>query len=210
MKPRTLDTIGVMLVWLAIGGCVAKTQAERVDVPVIRNVQGGGPVADMKSRLADWSIIQGEDTVGMGHYCGHGLHSQIRNQHGGTNRVNAIYLGDGVAYVWPEPAGIRLSSVVRGPMPAYANARQHWENQPLYLVDELGAYFWGTSAGLWANDRSSRTRSSYTLARQLLAQCRRLVVMCRQRGYSHTDELNGVVESAAKSMDRMGRMLGER
>ena len=199
MKPLTTFTI-----WLIL---LSAAYAERVDVPIVRQVRGSGPVADMKSRLRDWSIIRGEDVVGTGHYCGHGLHNQIRSQHGGTNSVNALYVGNGVAYVWPEPAGVRISDVLRGPTPQLAI--ESWNTEPLYLVDEFGAYVSGTWTGVYAQDWSSRTRGSYRFARQMLAQCRRLVVICRQRGYSHADELEGVVEGGADVLDDLGLILGE-
>ncbi len=175
--------------------------AERVNVPIVRQVRGSGPAADMKSRLRDWSILGGRGSVG--HYCAHGLHSQIRNQHGGTNNVNAIYIGDGVAYVFPEPRNVRLSEVVRGPTPMLS---RDWEHQPLYLLDEFGAYV----ASTWVSVHERRdTEGSYHFARQMLAQCRRLVVLCRQRGYSHADELDGVVEGGADALDELGTILGE-
>ena len=205
MKSWTAELIVYALVWWAIS--VAAVHGGQVDVPVIRNVSGSGPAADMKSRLRDWNIISGEDVVGTGHYCGHGLHSQIRNQHGGTNNVNAVYCGRGVAWVFPEPRGVRISEVVRGPSPTLASAS--WENQPLYLLDEFGSYVSGTVCGLCDGDRSMRTRGSYRFARQMLTQCRRLVVVCRQRGYPQVDELSGVVEGGAEVLDEIGKVLGE-
>ena len=102
---------------------------------------------------------------------------------------------------------MRLSEVVRGPTPALA--RDSWEHEPLYLLDEFGAYVWGTAAGASAGDRSARTAGSYRFACQMLVQCRRLVALCRQRGYSHTRELDIVVESGAVVLDRLGDALGQ-
>lgn len=185
--------------------CWNVASAEEIGVPVVCHGRGSGPLADMTSRLRDWSIMAGCDEVGSMHEGLHGLHSQIRNGHGG--RVNAVYLGHGMAVVLPEPTGFRTSSVIRGPVPYLALS--YWENDPLYLLDELAAYTGGAVHGICSGDRSERTRCSYLFARQMLAQCRRLVSVCRQHGYSDTDRLQDVVEGGADVLADIGQILGE-
>lgn len=197
--------IAGLLIWWAFV-VVGTTHGECVDVPCVRPQRGPGILSDIDARLRDRSIQSGERTCGRGHYGGHGLNSQIRNERGGA--ANAAYVGDGKALVLPEPRNVRLSEVVqlRGMLSgALQKALVYWEHQPLYLLDELSAYYLGTRAGIEAGDRSSRTRGSYQAGREVLRHCQRLVEVCRARGYPHTDELADFVACGEIAFDQLGR-----
>lgn len=63
--------------------------------------------------------------------------------------INGFYVGDGVAYLLEEP-DVTLADVaefvsVRGwRFPLYfVEQRRHWNDRPLYVLDELTAYTWG-------------------------------------------------------------------
>jgi hypothetical protein len=206
MKTRLPEIIGVpIFVFLVL---LQVASAERVAVPVIRRVNATGPYGDIQSRLGNWSTYMAGEAYGTAcHEGAHGLHSQIRNQRGGTGRVNAVYLGNGRAYVLPEPRGFRTSQAI-GNLPRPFLATSHWEENPLYLLDELVAYFWSSTGTAYARDWSTFP-GSYQFARQMLAINRNLVRLCRQTGYSHSDELEHVVNCVEAGLDQIRVTVGE-
>jgi hypothetical protein len=80
----------------------------------------------------------------------HTLHSELRNKYG--NKYNAMYRGDGSAFILLEPQVTLATIAVAIPQPLrgmsynlYLVQQQRWWNQqPLYLIDELGAYLSGS------------------------------------------------------------------
>ena len=206
MKSWTLELIAAVLFIILMLSQAAS--AERVIIPVIRQVNTTGPYGDIQSRLGNWPTYMANEPYGTAcHEGAHGLHSQIRNQRGGTGRVNAVYLGNGRAYVLPEPRGFRTSQAI-GNLPRPFLATSHWEGEPLYLLDELVAYFWSSTGTAYAQDWSAFP-GSYQFARQMLVINRNLVRLCRQTGYSHSDELEHVVNCVEAGLDQIQTMVGE-
>lgn len=75
------------------------------------------------------------------------ISSELRTKPG----INGFYIGDGVDVILEEP-GIKLADVadsvpqdLRGwRFPLYmVDMRRYWNDQPLYVLDELNAYTWG-------------------------------------------------------------------
>ena len=84
------------------------------------------------------------------HENAHQLHAQLRNQYG--QRYNAMYKDNGEAFIILEPQ-LRLSDVARAIPPSLRGMSYRlyleqqtrwWDDKPLYVLDELGAYLHGS------------------------------------------------------------------
>jgi hypothetical protein len=182
--------------------CHAQT-AKWLKVPKVRNGTDSNIVSEITNRLPNTSIMNGEDTVGRGHYGGHGINAYLRQKYGrGTNVDNASYMPGGFAFIAPEPSQFTLTDVVRqtnAPMPAGNLAIPHWNRQPLYILDELSAYTCGTLSGIQAGQsHTTRTRFSYKCAKDLLAHAKTMVRLSKERGYSEAKALEWYVKHVEK------------
>ena len=117
-----------------------------------------------KERYGLGSTYEDYDSVTTVHETTHGINSAIRNKYGGTGNVNAFYLLNGEYVVLKEP-GIKLSDV-RDYVPEnmkgnsfynlyLVSQAKDWNNEPLYVLDELTAYTNGGIASLEMNKRES-------------------------------------------------------
>ena len=120
------------------------------------SVDGQGILQEVVSRCDEQGKRNGydRDPVTHCHEATQQLAGRIRNQFGGTGRVNAFYVGGGLCCVLPEPR-VTLQMVARYVAPQYRNyqfqvyfinSAQHWNNQPLFLLDEFTAYCNGSQA----------------------------------------------------------------
>jgi hypothetical protein len=106
------------------------------------------------------------DLVTTAHEATHGLNAYIRNHYGsGTGKVNGFYLGNGNYQILHEPQGVKLSDVA-GKVPSQLRShhsyglylqeqQRYWQNEPLYVLDELTAYTNGAIVGLESGARRS-------------------------------------------------------
>ena len=145
------------------------------ELPLVEyNPQGArnGPtiLEDITSRCTPDDIQRGydNDPETRTHELQHQLNSRIRNIYGGTGNVNSVYLGKGYAWVMKEPK-VTLSQVAQNVADQYKNStyklylidqQRYWQNEPLYITDELSAYYAGAlyarQAGI--KDHGSRGR----------------------------------------------------
>lgn len=118
-------------------------------------VDGQGILQDVTSRCDEQGrrTAYEPDRVTYCHEATHMLNSRIRKAAGG-NRVNAFYVGGGMAVVLKEP-GVQLRTVAGYVSPELRNSTyklyfieqaQHWNNEPLYVLDEWSAYCNGSQA----------------------------------------------------------------
>lgn len=126
------------------------------------------PLPEPESRIT-WVKVTGVAWP-LEHEASHGVAAAVRNRHGGTGKVNAIYVGDGKAAILPEPIPLTMAEVAAAIPPsqrgdAYrlymVEQRRWWNQQPLYILEEHGAYLNGT---LWHRQRSAKD-AAYSLAR---------------------------------------------
>lgn len=189
--------------------------ARWVKLPEVRRQIGSGLVAEIVARLPDTSNMRGEDSVGQGHYGGHGLNSHVRNTYGrGTNTDNASYMPRGWAFVAPEPTRFTLREVIARtstPYPSSSVTVRYWNRQPLCAIDEYSAYANGTIAGIEAGQaQSNRTRDSFRFASALLDHVRTVGILARETGYPHTAELAGYVQYVEKLHGQIAARMGGR
>lgn len=99
-------------------------------------------------------IVSCRDPVGSSvtdvHENTHQLHSELRNKYG--NKYNAMYKGNGQAFILLEPKTTlsAIAAIIPKPLQGMSyrlyliQQQQWWNNQPLYLGDELCAYLAGS------------------------------------------------------------------
>jgi hypothetical protein len=152
--------------WFCLVGAASYAQAEEpalkfVEVPVLVNrINEKSIYADVINRcenardFATGPVLDTDSRDTNAHESTHRLQAQLRNARGG--RVNAFYLLNGKACIVKEP-GMRLSYACRF-IPASIRsyrygtycemALRHWDDRPLYWVDEWSAYINGCSVSL--------------------------------------------------------------
>lgn len=170
-------------------------------------VDGQGILRDVTSRCTP-SVRQtmyDADQETYTHEATHGLNSIIRNKMGGTSSVNAFYVGNGLCVVLPEPK-LRLSWVrqyVRTKHPTPTLAWSSWENEPLYLVDELSAYLNGLQ---WAKETGRPSHGSNTFAPAMCDWNDALVAAIKAHDPNYA-ELQALIEFIAYQKQRCKELL---
>ncbi len=103
----------------------------------------------MQDIIAHQGQIRYDSSDDLGHETVHGINAAIRGKYGGTGNVNGFYLLEGKAVVLKEP-NVKMSDVA-GYIPSQLkgtssynlyirDGQQYWQNEPLYIMDELTAY----------------------------------------------------------------------
>lgn len=187
-----------MMRWLLMAILLSLTATARGDwvtVPPVRQSGMGGSLGEIEDRMPGQHQYRASDVGTWAHETTHGLNSRIRQQAGGTGQVNAFYLLGGKAMVLPEPRGVTLSKVAAR-IPAnqrgsayqlyFVEQQRYWQNEPLYLCDELACYLNGAAVRY---EYGLDVRSDLLHARELYLGCLVLLDLCRESGYSHDREL---------------------
>jgi hypothetical protein len=112
----------------------------------------GPMLCDIAGQLPAGSGMESSDLVEYGHEGTHAVNNRIRNEIGGG--VNAFYVGQRQAMVLIEPA-VRKSQVANSVprdlvgqwFELYVAGQPAWDEQPLYILDELTAYINGAAVG---------------------------------------------------------------
>ena len=159
---------------LIMGGIVNLEGIKKIgNVKGIGNT-GSKTLDDIESQMPSGHIYKDSDKVTWAHETMHGLNSRLRGKEGYGNK-NAFYLGDGEYVTLTEPSGVTLGAVgvevpndLKG-MSAdlyLGTQRGSWENQPLYILDELSAYTVGSKvrAELGLQDRGESVQQMMEFA----------------------------------------------
>ena len=145
------------LLWRAV------SEGQWVDAPAARrSVQRQGHLGDIISRVGRPATYMEADPVTSAHECTHGINSDMRQQMV-TKGFNCFYLLEGRAAVVMEPrvtlatiaAKVPPSMRARGYRLYLIDQQRYWNNEPLYILDELSAYLNGATvaAQLGIQDR---------------------------------------------------------
>jgi len=185
-----LDLLWAVAAWLLLA---AVLHGEVVAIPATRHSGYRGVLGELEDRMPVSHQYRDADKGTWAHETTHGLNSRIRCAHGGD--VNAAYLYGGHAIILPEP-NFTLADVAnatpqewRGPVFGLylVQSRGDWNNEPLYILDELSAYVNGSVARLEYGEDAT-----FSLARAAEMQRYAVVLfrLAQQRGYSRVRELN--------------------
>jgi len=131
-------------------------------------IQTFGNTGPYTSALQDIKEHQGQipftSDDDLGHETTHGINAYLREKNGGTGNVNAFYLLNGNYVVLKEP-DVRMSDItdyipsqLRGTSSynLYMIQQQSsWNNEPLYIFDELTSYTNGAIVSSQINERGS-------------------------------------------------------
>lgn len=183
--------------------------------PPTSSMAGPSLVEEIIARLPDTSNMRGEDPVGQGHYGAHGINNHARETYGRRNGLDsAAYYPGGWVFIAPVPTRFTLSDVIRRtrtPLPGGEISVPNWNDQPLYIFDELSAYTLGTMAGIESGQaQNARTRSSFHLAGVMIAHAKTTVILARETGYPHTAELTGYVQRVEQLHKKIASRMGGR
>jgi len=115
-----------------------------INIPTIRPQNGDNILAQLHARLPNGLPRLNEIDM-KAHYGTHFLNNYIRNNispYKGWENGNCGYFSGGSAIVLPVPK-IKLRNVlefVDGAMNLWSSAIPHWNNNALYVLDEISAY----------------------------------------------------------------------
>jgi len=125
----------------------------------LRNVTNYHSVLnEIEARMPAQHIYRDSDRVGHTHETTHGLNSRLRNKWGSTGTINCAYFaGTGGQFILLREPRVTLRQIASrvptnlrrdsygGIYNTYLIQMQsHWNNQPLYVLDELSSYYNGT------------------------------------------------------------------
>jgi len=198
------DLLWAVAAWLLL---VAILKAEVIDVPPLRQSGYRGVIGELEDRMPANHQYRDANRGTWAHETTHGLNSCIRCAHGG--HVNAAYLYGGCALILPEPS-FTLADVAnatpqewRGPVFGLylVQSRGDWNDQPLYILDELSAYVNGSVARLEYGEDAT-----FSLARAAEMQRYAVVLfrLAQQRGYPRIRELNDYLFQTDRYIQELG------
>lgn len=129
-----------------------------INYPPVRQIDNpdlGTNLSDIESHLPSGHHYSHQDLITWGHESTHGINANIRNAQPASPRINAFYCMRNRAVVLKEPATTitkvakRVPSVLKGPSYDLYLKQQaaHWNDRPLYLLDEWVAYSNGVEVG---------------------------------------------------------------
>ncbi len=179
--------------------------AQFIDVPPLRSNTVGGFLGDIDSHLKAGHIYKNRDRVTWAHETTHGINSRIRNE---FKVDNGYYMLNNVCFVLAK-SGItlrRLANTVpidmRGPRyPLYLVQQQKWWNDDaLYIVDELVAYTNGAIVGKQLG-LDFRCKDSAAIARDLLKYVKILSRLTKEINYKDQEHFELLINTIERALD---------
>lgn len=165
--------------------------------PVRRSGQMG-LLSEMLDRMPANYAASYVDGVGSpGHYASHGLSAMLRNGHGrSTSTHQACYVPGGRAWIGRHPRGVTLADLARTVNPStpgyqtyLIQSQRYWNNQPLFILDELTAYSNSLMVMIERGEHRSdpsAAQSDLNYAKTMLVWSHQLVALAEARGNDMT------------------------
>ena len=195
----------LILGWL-LGVAVSSCRGEWEQHPTPNHVS---LISELESRLPRNHPYREPDIVMTGHECTHGVNSYFRNARGG--RWNAFYTFGGMVCYLQEPP-VRLADVAVA-VPYDRRGRHYhlyliqgqgdWQNQPLYILDELTAYMNGAAVG-FEQGLQDRAQDSLQSAREFIVYAKCLCRLLRERQITRPD-IEDFVGACEAYLDQLAR-----
>ena len=185
-----MHAASILLVMLTVAAEQVSPQPKWIVVPQLRAVQTRNSVVnDVDSCLSalESQTYRSQDPGNWAHEGTHGLNSRIRNKYGrGTGQDNAFYVLNGRAAIVAEPP-TTLSNAARYVPPTLRaamfkqhmqDARQWWDKQPLYVMDEWVAYTHSTLAAIEECKAGRNPSSEARCVRYMLEAAMNSLAVC--------------------------------
>lgn len=161
----------------------------------LRSVDIGGTLGDVDSHLKAGHPYKDSDKVTWTHEATHGVNSRIRNEH---KVRNGYYCLEDRAFLIPTNPSFTLKELAqaipkedrgRSYQLYLVNQQRYWNNDPLYVLDELTAYTLGAKAGyeLESIDRANYSREN---AMEFFRYGQVAQEMARERGFAEQESLD--------------------
>lgn len=202
----------LIILLIFYGECYAQLPLFKYNPPGC--VNGPTIIDDILSRCdeGDKSRAYDSNEETMCHELTHQLNSKIRNMNGGTGNFNAVYLGNGYAWVMKEP-NVTLADVAVLVKPEYRDGpynlyliqqQKYWNNEPLYVLDEWISYYNGA---LLAKQKGFKSHGSVERAQYFThyAECLKLAIEIKDPNWPDREALENLI---IWQKDRLNSLIG--
>ena len=194
--------IKALILCLMLAGTV---NAQFVNVPPFRGNTVGGFLGDIDSHLRAGHIYKDRDRVTWAHETTHGINARIRNE---FKVANGYYLLDnrGFTLAKSEITLRRLANAVppseRGPRYSLYLVQQQrwWNDDALYIVDELVAYTNGAIVGKQLG-MTQRYKDSRASGQDLLKYVKILSTLTKEINYKDQKNLEMLIRGIERVLD---------
>ena len=198
-----------MHIWAAILCLVVSAD------PVAVHVQPLRPVTS----LYDDPLAHSPRDMDGPHENTHGVNSRVRNlwmrDHPG--KWNAVYVLHGKAFLIQEPP-LQLSDVARAIPPSQrgrnyqlylVSQARYWENEPLMILDEFGAYLNGLECDLSTTTPHNSIRFQHDTCLEFFVYARVLSQLAHKCPNYDASQLDAVIAYQARRLLQLRQTMGE-
>jgi len=188
----------------------ASLNAEWIKIEPLRSATKGF-LGDIISHCPTPGVYADSDIITTGHETLHCVNARIRNTHQG---YNGYYFLENYAFILKSPP-LTLSEIAtnvpqdwRGPIYSLYLVEQqsHWNDTPLYIVDEFSAYLAGTTVGLEVGNQD-RTQQSFKSAIEMYAYCRVMEKLAKQTNYADQIQLDELMSFSYERLVALAYLL---
>lgn len=174
--------------------------AEEINISKLRSKQNDSYLDDIYRHVypKELHYFQERDLVTSGHECLHAVNSRIRREYVGKA---GFYLKNDKAFIF-SPVPVKLKEVAALVEQKDKNhlyqtylidAQKDWNDEALYVLDELSAYVAGYQVGREYN-LTARYQDSQKSGYALLTFSKIVLQLAKERNYSEIEELTKFVE----------------
>jgi hypothetical protein len=167
----------------------------------------GAVLGDIIAHCVDNGVYASNDYEEYAHEATHGIASDIRQYYRGT--CNGVYVLNDRAVVWPIPPctiaqaldGVEKGQVYRDTIWAY----KQWNENPLYLFDELTAYTNGLQCALELDIEPAQVKHDFAAIDELRRYCKALTVYIdsHKLKYDYNKDLTTYIDFNERLLDKL-------
>jgi hypothetical protein len=169
-----------------------------INSAAIRKPTEKGMLGDIDSHLPKGHIYRDSDKVTWAHETTHGINARIRNE---SRSQNGYYCLFNRAFTIPSPSFTLRDLAQAIPKEKRGKTYQlylvdqqrHWNDTPLYVVDELTAYTNGAIVGI---EHGMKDRADYSLscAIEMYDYSKTALLLSQETSYEHYEEFHRFVQ----------------
>jgi hypothetical protein len=160
----------------------------------VRPATEPGSLGDIDSRLPAGHIYRDRDKVTWAHETTHGINARIRNE---LRVANGYYCLYGIAFTLKDNPSFLLRDIANRVDKSkkwktyqlyLVQQQKHWNDTPLYVLDELTAYTNGAIVGSQVG-MEERARYSAECALEMYTFSKIALDLCKETSYKYTHDL---------------------